>query len=205
MPVVKNLSFKAILMIIFGLVPFFLIANEVDSDTYEDMVKGEDSSEIVIVEYASFTCPHCATFHKEVIPKLQKEYIDSGIVKFVYREVYFDAPGLWAGLLARCANKKKYFGIVDLLYKKQDKWASGASEKEILKQLFSIGRQVGLEDETINACMQNKTKSLNMIDAYLKNAKSDQITSTPSLVINGKLYENMNYENLKIEIETILE
>ena len=157
------------------------------------------------MEYASFTCPHCATFHKEIFPQLREQYIDTGKVKFIYREVYFDAPGLWGGLLARCVGPEKYFGIVDLLYKKQSKWASGSTEKEILNELFSIGRQVGMEDEQINKCMQNKEKSLKMIDAYLENSKIDKITSTPSLVINGKLLKPNNFGDLAVEIDKILE
>jgi len=169
------------------------------------MVKGNSDAKVTIVEYASFTCPHCATFHKEIFPQLREKYIDTGKVKFIYREVYFDAPGLWGGLLARCVSPEKYFGIVDLLYKKQSKWASGSTEKEILNELFSIGRQVGMEDEQINKCMQNKEKSLKMIDAYLENSKIDKITSTPSLVINGKLLKPNNFSDLAVEIDKILE
>ena len=122
----------------------------------------------------------------------------------MYREVYFDAPGLWAGLLARCVSEDKYFGIVDLLYKKQDKWASGTSEKEILRELLAIGRQVGIEEEKINFCLQNKEKSLNLIDAYLTNSKLDNITSTPSLVINGELIDYASFDDLKTKIDGIL-
>jgi len=102
-------------------------------------------------------------------------------------------------------SPEKYFGIVDLLYKKQSKWASGSTEKEILNELFSIGRQVGMEDEQINKCMQNKEKSLKMIDAYLENSKIDKISSTPSLVINGKLLKPNNFDDLAVEIDKILE
>jgi protein-disulfide isomerase len=172
---------------------------------YKDMIKGEELAEVTIIEYASFTCSHCATFHKDVFPKLKKDFIDTGKVKFVYREVYFDAPGLWAGLLARCTNADKYFGIVDLLYKKQDKWSTGSSEEEILKELFSIGRQVGIPEEKIQQCMKNEKLALNMIEAFQKNTKLDAITATPSLVINGKLYKNLSYGDLKEELSKLLE
>lgn len=205
-PFLRELSLIYFLVIgIFGLASSALIAENKDPNSYEDMFSGSSDSKVTIVEYASFTCPHCATFHKEVFPKLKKEYIDTGKVKFIYREVYFDAPGLWAGLLARCVSSKKYFGVVDLLYKKQDKWASGSTEKEVIAELFSIGRQVGMQDEQINQCMKNKEKSLRMIDAYLENSKSDQITSTPTLVVNGKLFKNTDFADLKVEIDRILD
>ena len=206
MSIFRRLNFKIILAItILGFASNAVFSENNKENIYLDMVKGNSDAKVTIVEYASFTCPHCATFHKEIFPQLREQYIDTGKVKFIYREVYFDAPGLWGGLLARCVGPEKYFGIVDLLYKKQSKWASGSTEKEILNELFSIGRQVGMEDEQINKCMQNKEKSLKMIDAYLENSKIDKITSTPSLVINGKLLKPNNFGDLAVEIDTILE
>ena len=87
----------------------------------KEMVRGKKNAPVTIIEYASFTCPHCATFHRDIFPKLEKEYIQTGKVRFVYREVYFDAPGLWAALVARCGGEDRYFGIIKLLYEKQ-KW-----------------------------------------------------------------------------------
>ena len=206
MSIFRRLNFKIILAItIRGFASNAVFSENYKENIYLDMVKGNSDAKVTIVEYASFTCPYCATFHKEIFPQLKEQYIDTGKVKFIYREVYFDAPGLWGGLLARCVSPEKYFGIVDLLYKKQSKWASGSTEKEILNELFSIGRQVGMEDEQINKCMQNKEKSLKMIDAYLENSKIDKITSTPSLVINGKLLKPNNFSDLAVEIDKILE
>jgi len=206
MSIFRKLKFKIILAItILGFASNAVFSENNKENIYLDMVKGNSDAKVTIVEYASFTCPYCATFHKEIFPQLKEQYIDTGKVKFIYREVYFDAPGLWGGLLARCVSPEKYFGIVDLLYKKQSKWASGSTEKEILNELFSIGRQVGMEDEQINKCMQNKEKSLKMIDAYLENSKIDKISSTPSLVINGKLLKPNNFDDLAVEIDKILE
>jgi protein-disulfide isomerase len=202
----KRLISKIIATIgILGITAFSVSSESENQNNYEDMVKGSSDAKVTIVEYASFTCSHCATFHKEIFPKLKDQYIDMGKVRFIYREVYFDAPGLWAGLLARCVAPEKYFGVVDLLYKKQSKWASGSTEQEILSELFSIGRQVGMKDERINQCMQNKEKSLKMIDAYLENSKLDEITSTPSLVINGKLFKNLQFDDLKAELDILLD
>jgi len=206
MSIFRKLKFKIILAItILGFASNAVFSENNKENIYLDMVKGNSDAKVTIVEYASFTCPYCATFHKEIFPQLKEQYIDTGKVKFIYREVYFDAPGLWGGLLARCVSPKKYFGVVDLLYKKQSKWASGSTEKEILNELFSIGRQIGMEDEQINKCMQNKEKSLKMIDAYLENSKIDKISSTPSLVINGKLLKPNNFDDLAVEIDKILE
>ena len=179
-----------------------LVGAETSKDSkYVEMVRGEDSAPVTLIEYASFTCPHCADFHKNVFPKIQKDFIDTGKVKFIYREVYFDAPGLWAGLLARCTGNENYFGIANLLYKKQEKWSNGKNSEEILNELLSIGRQAGISNEKTIACMKDEEKALDLVEAFQKNSKDDSITSTPSLVINGELLENMPYEDLKVEIE----
>ena len=110
-------------IIIFIFNPFFSFSennSEIEmSVKLQPMYIGNLEAPVTIIEYASFTCPHCATFHNEILPKLKKDYIKNGKVLLEYREVYFDGPGLWAGLLARCQGDKKYFPMVDLIYKKQ--------------------------------------------------------------------------------------
>lgn len=88
-----------------------------------DRVMGSPDAPVTFVEYAMFTCPHCAAFNAEVFPKIKANYIDTGKVKLVYREVYFNKPSLWAGMLARCAPQERYFGIADVLFERQKTWA----------------------------------------------------------------------------------
>ena len=197
--------FKFILATLaFMLGGFCALAEPTSRDEYVDMSKGDPQAQVTIVEYASFTCPHCATFHRDVFPKLKEKFIDSGKVYFTYREVYFDAPGLWAGLLARCAGPEKYFGLVDLLYSKQDRWTAGSSEQEIIKNLAAIGSQAGMERKQIGECLRNEKKALSLVKAFQENSKNDGISSTPSFVINGKLYKNIGYAELETEIENLL-
>ena len=160
------------------------------------MFIGDKEAPVIIIEYASFTCPHCATFHNEVLPKIKTDYINNGKVLLEYREVYFDGPGLWAGLLARCQGSQKYFPMVDLIYKKQKDWASG-NRDDIIKGLLSIGRQSGLTDEKSRQCMENSIMAEDLIKIFKINATEDGISSTPSFIINGELIENMSYEELK--------
>jgi len=82
------------------------------------MVIGDADAPIEMIEYASFTCPHCARFHADVYPLLKADYIDSGKVKFIYREVYFDRFGLWASMIARCGGEARFFGLSNLIYEK---------------------------------------------------------------------------------------
>ena len=96
-------------------------ADENAEVTIAEMTLGSEEAEVHIVEYASYTCPHCATFHTEIYPRLKKDYIETGKVRFTYREVYFDKYGLWASMIARCAGPEKFFGLTDLIYKSQEK------------------------------------------------------------------------------------
>ena len=175
-----------------------------DSNLVSSMILGKPDAPVKLIEYASFTCPHCATFHLEVLPKIKVDYLDKGLVQLEYREVYFDGPGLWAGLLARCKGKKKYFPMIDLIFKKQADWAQGNID-EIKDGLLSIGRQAGLTNTESLACMQNDILAEKMVATFQENATKDGISSTPSILVNGNLIRNLPYEELKEIIESNLE
>ena len=178
----------------------FANSNYQVSDKTESMFIGDKEAPVLIIEYASFTCPHCATFHTEVLPKLKADYINSGKVLLEYREVYFDGPGLWAGLLARCQGDQKYFPMIDLIFRKQKDWARG-NRDEIINSLLSVGRQSGLTDEKSMMCMEDSTLAEELIEIFKKNTTADGISSTPSFVINGELIQNMSYDELKKVID----
>ena len=178
--------------------------NILNSEINIPMTIGDAEAPVKIIEYASFTCPHCATFHNEILPKLKNEFINTGKVQLEYREIYFDGPGLWAGLLARCKGPEKYFPMINLIYNKQKDWARG-NRDDIIKGLLSIGRQSGLTDERSRECMENSNLAENLIDIFKKNVEKHKISSTPSFVINGELKTNMSYEELKYLIEKNLE
>ena len=168
------------------------------------MMLGDPDAPVTIVEYASFTCPHCATFHLEVLPRIKKNYLDKGLVQLEYREVYFDGPGLWAGLLARCKGDDKYFPMIDLLFKKQEDWTKG-NLNNIKEGLLSMGRQAGLTNDESLACMQDDNLAEQLVVSFQENAKRDNIKSTPSFLINGELVKNLPYEEFKDLIEKFLD
>ena len=178
--------------------------NNLESTLVSPMILGNSDAPVKIIEYASFTCPHCATFHMEVLPKIKEDYLDKGIAQLEYREVYFDGPGLWAGLLARCKGNEKYFPMIDLIFKKQQEWAKGNLEN-IKAGLLSIGRQAGLTDKKSLTCMQDDDLAEKLVSSFQQNATKDGISSTPSLIINGQLVRNLPYEDLKDIIEKDLE
>ncbi|TRD22597.1 DsbA family protein [Palleronia caenipelagi] len=169
-----------------------------------DFQMGNPEASVEVIEYASFTCPHCATFHDSVLPKLKADYIDTDKINFVYREVFFDRYGLWAAMVARCGGEEKYFGISDLLYDKQREWAQG-EPAEIANNLRRIGKTAGLSDEALDACFGNAAQAEAMVAYSQENMEADKVTGTPSFVIDGKTYSNMSYEDLSEILDEKLE
>ena len=169
---------------------------------YIEMSKGDENATVVFVEYASLTCPACAAFHTNVYPKLNKEYIQTGKIKFIHREIYFDRAGLWAALTARCTNAvKRYFGMLDLLYSEQPLWSRSDNSDEIIDALLKISAKSGIEKGKAIACLEDQEKALELVDQYKIYVNEDSIDSTPTFVINGKKYSNRSYKEIKEIIE----
>ena len=157
-----------------------------------EMVLGSPDAPVEVIEYASFTCPHCATFHRNTMPQIKANYIDTGLVRFVYREVYFDRFGLWAGMVARCAGPDRYFGIVDLIYERQATWTQGAPGA-VAENLRQIGRVAGLSTEQLDACLTDAAMAEALIANYEANMEVHDIPGTPHFVIDGEMHSNMSY------------
>ena len=159
----------------------------------EEMTLGDPNAPIEMVEYASFTCPHCARFHQSAFKEIKANYIDTGKVHFGYREVFFDRPGLWASLIARCGGPLRFFSIVEMIYEKQAEWVASGDPAVIAEELEKLGKVAGLDQETVSACMQNADLAQNLNSWYKVNADRDGIRSTPSFMIDGQLVSNMSY------------
>lgn len=162
-----------------------------------DVPLGSPDAPVTLIEYASYTCPHCAHFHDEVFGALKRDYIDTGKVKFIHREVYFDKFGLWAGLIAQCGGTMKYYGIVDMLYGTQKDWIGDGKEQTISDNLRKIGLKAGLTGEQLDTCLKDQARAEAMVTTFQKHATDDQVEGTPTLIINGEKYSNMSYEELK--------
>ncbi|HPE26789.1 DsbA family protein [Albidovulum sp.] len=160
-----------------------------------DMVQGQEDAPVTVVEYASFTCPHCQHFHEEVYGQLKSNYIDTGKIKFVYREVYFDKFGLWAAMVARCGGAEKYFGISDMIYDTQKEWLAAENEAGIAENLRKIGLKAGIAPDALDACLKDNDMAKAMVANYQTKATADDITGTPSFIIDGQKYSNMSYED----------
>jgi protein-disulfide isomerase len=159
-----------------------------------EMAMGAEDAPVTVIEYASFTCPHCGAFHQSVFPEIKANYIDTGKVRLIYREVYFDRFGLWAGMTARCGGPERYFGIVSLLYEKQAEWIGDGDPATISANLRTIAKTAGLTDGQIDACMNDAAMAEALVADFQKNMEADQVEGTPTFIIDGEKYSNMPYD-----------
>lgn len=171
-------------------------AGEIDTSTVVEMVLGNPDAAVEVIEYASFTCPHCAAFHANQFQELKANYIDTGLIKFVYREIYFDRFGLWASMVARCGGEMRFFGISDMLYDQQREWIAGGQDPALIAgNLRRIGLTAGLDGAQVDACLSDPTTAQTLVAWFEENSARDEITSTPSFIINGEKFSNMAYSD----------
>ncbi|HLS19094.1 MAG TPA: DsbA family protein [Paracoccaceae bacterium] len=157
-----------------------------------DVVLGEADAPVTVVEYASFTCPHCGTFAKETFPQVRKDYVETGKVKFILREVYFDQYGLWASMVARCGGEKGFYPLAHRFLTTQENW-TGADD--IGLAIHQIGRRAGLSADRLEQCLSDREFATELLADYQRHAAEDEIQSTPTFIINGKKHGGaMSYE-----------
>ncbi len=166
-----------------------------------DQILGPENAPVTIIEYASMTCPHCAHFSENTFPELKKRYIDTGKVRFIFREFPFDPLAAGAFMLARCAGNDKYFPMIETLFQKQSTWAV----QKPIEPLKAIAKQAGFTDQSFEACLANQ-KVLDGIE-WVRNRAADKfkVNSTPTFFINGERYTgDMSIDELAKLIEPYL-
>ncbi len=144
-----------------------------------------DAAGVPVVEYGSLTCPHCATFSREVLPELKKDYLDTGKVRYILREFSRNPLDVAAFVLARCVGDDKAFGAIELLFSQQEKWAF---VDKPLEPLIAAMRPTGLTHDQAMACLKDQAK-VDAVAAVGKRANDEiKLTGTPTFVIDGKVY-----------------
>ena len=167
---------------------------------------GNPDADVTVIEYASFTCPHCARFHESAFKDLKRDYIDTGKIHFIYREVYFDRFGLWASIVARCGEgaENRFFGISEMLYEQQGDWARQDDPAAIVDRLRRIGKTAGLTDAELDQCLTDAGNAQALYARWQAFSDEDAIESTPSFIIDGRKYSNMPYDEMSDLIDTAI-
>ncbi|MDP7549044.1 MAG: DsbA family protein [Alphaproteobacteria bacterium] len=157
-----------------------------------DMALGAKDAPVTVIEYASMTCPHCANFHMGPFKALKRKYIDAGKMRLIFREFPFDPVALQAAMLARCAGEKHFFGMLNVLFKNQLKWAKAANPQQALAKIARLG---GFSEARFQACMTNQILADLILQNRLTGSQKYEINSTPSFIVNGaKTSGNMTIE-----------
>ena len=169
-----------------------------------DMALGPANAPITITEFASMTCPHCAAFNADVFPKIKSAYIDTGKIRYVFREFPLDIKAAAGSMLSRCIAKDdagKYFAVTDMLFKQQSDWVM----KNTTETLSRIGKQAGLSQQAIDDCLKDQAL-LDKIAADQKFANEVlKVNSTPTFFINGEVIKGeASFEEFEKKITPLL-
>ena len=151
------------------------------ADLLADRVLGNPNAPVTILDYSSMTCPHCATFHTETLPKIKEKYIDTGKAKLVFRDFPFDQAALRASMLARCAPPERYYPLLDVLFKSQAQWSRASDPAKALAQ---YGKLAGMSQETIDACMASQPLADGILQSRMVGADKYKVEATPTFVLN---------------------
>ena len=175
----------------------------VENNLFKDITEGNEKAKIEIIVYESLTCPHCATFHKEIYPNLKKDFIDKGLVKIGFKSFPLDLAALNASKIAHCKNDGES-DILHFLYYNQETWAKGDSIEEINLNLKAIviKENFGID---FNKCVNDENIENYILEERIESAKEFEINSTPTLIINNKKFDKpLTYKNLKKAIEKLI-
>ena len=162
-----------------------LVLGESSAAEVSERSIGDADAPVTIIEYSSLTCPHCASFHNDILPDLKERYIETGKVRMIFRDFPLNEPAVDAAVLAHCAGPDRYVGFLDVLFQTQESWASTGNPRDALKQLGKLG---GLADSEMDACFADETMVDGVLQSRLVGQNEHKVQSTPTFVINGETY-----------------
>jgi protein-disulfide isomerase len=151
-----------------------------------DRALGRADAPVVMVEYASATCPHCAEFHEKLLPLIKTEYIDTGKVRFIFREFPLDKLAMGAFMLARCVPDDKYFPTIDMMFDRQETWMKSPNPAD---ELFKIMQLSGMDQPAFEVCLKRVELSKAIFESSKKAAKDFGIKGTPAIFVNGQMID----------------
>ncbi|MEQ1578810.1 MAG: DsbA family protein [Hyphomicrobium sp.] len=167
-----------------------------------DFSAGSADAKVTIVEYASLTCPHCAKFHKEVYPGLKSKYIDTGKVRFIFRDFPLNPRAFGGSMLARCIGGEKGLSLLETLFEKQADWAFVEANPQ--QALFDVSKQAGFTQETFEKCLTDQKLFEQLTAMQRRAADVHKVTSTPTFFVNGKRVVGPTLEDFDKLIEPML-
>ena len=153
--------------------------------TDKEYAMGPVDAKVVLVEYASLTCPHCAQFHTSVLPDIKKEFVDTGKIRYVYRDFPLDRLALGAAMVARCAGRDSFFGFIDTFYAAQGQWSRASNPISALGNLAKLG---GMSQSKFEACLKDVEVQNGILQQRLEASNEFKVQATPTVFVNGERY-----------------
>jgi len=155
-----------------------------------DLFLGDENAPVTIYEYASLTCSHCGTFHREIYPELKSKYIDTGKVRFVLRPFSFDPAATAAFMISRCSGDDRYYKFIDALFNAQGQWIRNKGQ-DTMSALASIAKQGGFTEESFGACLQRADILADLQAVFKQGSEEIGVNSTPTFYINGEMFSGV--------------
>ncbi len=153
--------------------------------TDKEYAMGPADAKVVLVEYASLTCPHCAQFHTSVMPGIKEEFVDTGKIRYVYRDFPLDRLALGAAMVARCAGRDSFFGFIDTFYAAQGQWSRASNPISALGNLAKLG---GMSKSKFEACLKDIEIQNGILKQRLEASNEFKVQTTPTVFVNGERY-----------------
>ena len=196
---------KEINKFLYKVIFFILLTFSVNAET-KVLEIGNPDAKITVKVFSSLTCPHCASFHKNIFEDLKKEYIDKDLVRFEHHSFPLDLAALNAEIIIRCLQDiNKKFQLLGEIYKKQNQWAVGSDINVINESIKKIGLDSGLSNTKMDSCLKNESVQDQILNQRIEAQKKYEIQSTPTIFINEKKYKGEHkYKPFKKTIEKLL-
>ncbi len=172
----------------------------------EDIGMGDPNAPIKMIEYASSGCIHCADVAMEILPKIKKDYIDTGKVYYVLRDFPLDGISAAASLIARCLPKEQFYPFMDILFENQDKWHTN-QVPDVKEAVITLARRTGISREQAEACMKDEAKYKRMTEIQQEAQDVLKLSGTPMIWLDGQLFEfkvPMGYDQVDAKLKELL-
>ena len=202
----KKIFFIIFLALFTNLAPLSLFAIDLSAlkISENDFVIGDENAPVTIIEYASMSCSHCANFHKNTLPELKTEYIDTGKVRMIFRDFPFNYPALLGSMMMRCIPNEVRYDYMNVLYQFQSQWVN-RDPVVTKKELYKIMQSGGMTKDEFDSCYSNLDIENEILEAVMAAQNDFNIRSTPSFIVNGNLVEgNKNTKEFRQIIDKIL-
>lgn len=197
---------RALVVVLLALMAPFFVASAVAQQARSlEVVMGDENAAVTVIEYMSLTCSHCANFHIETLPDVMKNYVDTGKVRFIFRDYPLDGTAYRAAIVTHCmaeAGPKRYYGFVQILFQQQQRWATA---RDPLAEVAKLARIGGMNQQSFDACLENETYASGVLLARTQGETEYEIKSTPSFVINGRVVPGgMSYDEFARAIDPLI-